>query len=53
MLSEQALKEFQNIWKSEYNETLPEKEALEKATELLLLIKAIYKPIPKNKSNNI
>lgn len=45
-LSKKALKEFKQIYLEEYGKELKDSEALEKATKLLVLVKAIYKPIP-------
>lgn len=46
MISKIALSEFKEIYLREYGEELADKEALEKATQFLSLMKAIYKPIP-------
>ena len=46
MLSKQAIQEFKQIWRSEYSQGLSDEEALEKATKLIGLFKAIYRPIP-------
>jgi len=43
MLSEKAIKEFQEIYKREFNEEINEATARERAGRLLALIKVIYK----------
>lgn len=55
MLSQQALKEFKQIWKEEYQEEISDESALEKGSNLLVLFDNIYRPIKKdwlNKSDN-
>lgn len=47
MITEKALKEFKEIYKKEFNVALSDQDALEKATRLLNLIKAVYKPRTK------
>ena len=51
MLSKQALQEFKEIWKTEIGEDISDDFALEKATQLLTLFDAIYKPIKKERLN--
>lgn len=41
------LKEFQRLWKEQFHLDLSNEEALEKATDLLEMMKVIYRPIPK------
>lgn len=45
MISQEALKEFKKIWRKEFKEDISDVKALEKATNLLNLMKTIYKPI--------
>jgi hypothetical protein len=45
MLSQEAVKEFQRIYKKVFKEDLPDEEALERATKFLNLMKIVYKPI--------
>ncbi len=55
MISQQALKEFKEIWKEEYGNDISDEFALEKAINLLTLMDAIYHPIKKewlNKQDN-
>ena len=47
MISPEATKEFREIWKEEFDEDLPEKIAVEEATNLLTIFDAIYRPIKK------
>jgi hypothetical protein len=52
-LSKEALKEFKDIYFEEYGKKLNEEETQEKASKLLVLMKAIYKPLPvENKNKN-
>lgn len=46
-LSKEAVEEFKEIYKKEFGKELSNQEALEKATNLLTLFDAIYRPIPK------
>lgn len=48
MLSQQALNEFKEIYKSEFGEEIDDKTALDLATRLLNLMKVIYRPIKPN-----
>ncbi len=55
MISQQALKEFKEIWKEEYGNDISDEFALEKAVDLLTLMDAIYHPVKKewlNEHNN-
>lgn len=47
MISEKALKEFKEVHKKEFNIDLSDQDALEKATKLLNLMKAVYGPMSK------
>jgi hypothetical protein len=47
MLSKQAVEEFQQIYKKEFNEELSFDVATEHASRFLSLFKAVYSPIPK------
>lgn len=47
MLSQQALKEFKEIWKKKYGEEISDEFALEQALNLLTLFDVIYRPIKK------
>ena len=51
-LTPAAIQEFQGLWSKHYSQELTDEEALEKATNLLTLFKAIYKPIPEDEHDN-
>jgi hypothetical protein len=53
MISEEALKEFKAIYKKEFGVDLSDKDALESATKLLNLMKAVYKPMTKEEYEKI
>ena len=48
-LSKEAIKEFKEIYKKEFGEEISDREAYDKASNLLRLFEAVYKPIPKDK----
>jgi len=48
MLSQQALKEFKQIWKEEHQEEISDESAIEKGSNLLVLFDNIYRPIKKD-----
>lgn len=45
MVSTQALNEFKQIYKEEYGIELDNQTALDKAERLLMLMRAVYRPI--------
>lgn len=47
MISEKALKEFKEIYKKKTGKDISDQDALESATKLITLVKAVYRPIPK------
>lgn len=47
MISEKELKEFKALYIKEFNIELSEQDALEKATKLLNLMRAVYRPMAK------
>lgn len=49
MISKEQLEEFKRIHKKETGKNISDQEALDGATRLLNLMKAIYKPIPKKR----
>lgn len=51
MLSKKAVLEYQQIYKKEYGEEITYQEALKQATRLLMLFKAIYRPIKRENYN--
>jgi len=52
MLSEQAIKEFQEIYFKEYGEALAFEEAAAKAENFLRFFKAVVKPSTKGSHND-
>jgi len=48
MVTAQALQEFKQIYKEEFGIELTDQVALDKAERFLMLMKAIYQPIPKD-----
>lgn len=48
MISDRALQQFKEIWKEEFGEDIPDELAMEKATQLLTLFNAIYRPVKKD-----
>jgi hypothetical protein len=51
MISDQALQEFKMIWRQETGQEITDKEALDAAVALLGVFDAIYRPIPKEWSD--
>ena len=47
MISKQALDDFKTKWKKEFGQDITDQYALEQATNLLTLMKAVYRPIKK------
>ena len=48
MLSRKALEQFKKIWEEEYGEEISDELAVEKATNLLTLFNALYRPVQKD-----
>ena len=48
MITKEELEEFKKLYKLEYGIHLDDRTALYKAEKLMVLIKAVYKPIPKD-----
>ena len=48
MVTVQALQDFKQIYKDEFGIELTDQVALNKAERFLMLMKAIYRPIPKD-----
>lgn len=54
-LSKEAIKEFKEIYYTEFGKTISDEEAQEMGQSLISLFKIIYRPIPTdedNKQNN-
>ena len=47
MISDAALREFQEIWREEIGTEISDEKAMEEATQLLTLFDAVYRPIKK------
>lgn len=47
MLSKQAIDKFKEIWKSEFGHEISDDHALEQGTNLLNLMRVVYRPIKK------
>jgi len=47
MISEEMLKKYKAIYRKKFGRNISDQEALEQATKLLTLVKAIYKPMTK------
>jgi len=47
MIPQKTLDEYKRIYKEKTGEDLSDQEALEQATKLITLVKAVYRPIPK------
>ena len=47
MISKEALEEFKKIYKKKFGEDISDKDALDTATNLLNLYKAVYLPLTK------
>jgi len=48
-LSSEAIQDFQTIYLQEYGITISFEEAKELGTKFILLIKSVYKPLPKER----
>ena len=53
MISQEALKEYKEIYKKEFGKDISDAEALEQATRLLRLIEIIYKPMTKEEFDEL
>lgn len=45
MISKESLEKFKELYKKHFGKEISDQEALESATKLLTLVKAIYKPM--------
>jgi hypothetical protein len=52
-IPKKALKEFKALYKKKFNKELSDQETLEQATSLITLVKAIYRPIPKESKDKL
>ena len=53
MISSKELEEFKKIYKKRFGTDLSDQDALEKATKLLTLVKAVYRPMTKEEYDMI
>lgn len=53
MIYKEELKEFKKIYKKRFGENLSDQVALEKATQLLNLVKAVYQPMTKEEYDKV
>jgi hypothetical protein len=47
MIDDEFLDKYKQIYKKKFHKDISDQEALEQATKLLCLVKAIYKPMTK------
>jgi hypothetical protein len=47
MISSEQLQEYKRIYKEHFGKDISDAEALESATKLISLVKAVYKPMTK------
>lgn len=50
MLTEEDIEQFRKLYKNRFSKEISKKEAQESGMRILMLIKAIYKPIKKNQN---
>ena len=48
MITDKMRKEYKEIHRKKTGKDLSDQEALEQATKLITLVKAVYRPIPKD-----
>lgn len=53
MISKEKLKEFKKLYKKRFGENLSDQVALEEATKLLNLVKAVYKPMTQEEYDKV
>lgn len=53
MLTSEAIEEFKQLWKQEYGREIDDEKAGEIANKLLVMMKAIYKPIPSKSKTEL
>ena len=53
MISKESLEEFKMIYKKEFKEDISDEVALDKATRLLNLVRAVYKPMTKDEYDTV
>ena len=50
MLTDKHIEQFRTLYKNRFGEELSRDEAYERGTQLITLVKAIYKPIKKSQN---
>ena len=53
MISKESLEKFKKIYKKRFGEHLSDQAALEKATKLLNLVKAVYQPMTQEEYDKV
>ncbi len=53
MLSKESLEEFKKLYKKRFGKNLSDQVALEKATKLLNLVKAVYRPMTQKEYDKV
>lgn len=53
MLTNEAIEEFKQLWKQEYGREIDDEKAGKIANKLLVMMKAIYKPIPSKSKTEL
>jgi hypothetical protein len=53
MISSEELEEFKAIYKKQFGIDLPDQDALEKATKLLTLVNAVYRPMTEKEYDTV
>jgi hypothetical protein len=53
MLSDKQVEEFRELYKKRFGEEIDNEEARKLGTNLVTLLRLIYKPIPRPQENNL
>ena len=53
MISKESLEGFRKIYKKRFGENISDQVALEKATKLLNLVKAVYRPMTQEEYDKV
>ncbi|MGB2762136.1 MAG: hypothetical protein WBC21_01190 [Minisyncoccales bacterium] len=53
MISKESLEKFKKIYKKRFGEDISDQVALEKATKLLNLVKAVYRPMTREEYDKV
>ena len=52
-MTKETIEEFKKIYKSKTGQEISDQDALESATKLITLVKAIYRPIKQEEANEL